>query len=357
MRSILIIGAGPAGSTAAALLARGGCDVTLVEQHAFPRDKVCGECLSALGVEILDRVDLLAPIRSHQPTTLTRTILHSLAGQSIALDLPRPMLGLSRRALDLTLLDAARAAGAKILQPVRCEGVQAGRRVAARLRHLRGNTVQVAEADLLLLADGKSSAATEDFGIKAHFENIAGPRDAIELFGVNYHYGGLAAIENNRWNTAFSVPAERLRASHGDLDRLFASILLENRSLRGRFSPARRVSDWLASPLPRTPVKRDWPANVIPVGNAAAALEPIGGEGMGLAIASAESAVRAILDNSSANRPVHLQQRFDGLWSLRSRACRAVAKLLSSPVHSDAALSMVDLNPALAAGVMGWIGK
>ena len=56
---VTIIGAGPAGSTAAILLARAGWDVTLVEQSRFPRDKVCGECLSALGFDVLERLGLV----------------------------------------------------------------------------------------------------------------------------------------------------------------------------------------------------------------------------------------------------------------------------------------------------------
>ena len=46
---ILTVGGGPAGALASVLLARRGHAVTLIEQHRFPRDKVCGECLSALG--------------------------------------------------------------------------------------------------------------------------------------------------------------------------------------------------------------------------------------------------------------------------------------------------------------------
>ena len=42
---VLVVGAGPAGAAAALLLARGGADVVLVDQHAFPRDKVCGDGL------------------------------------------------------------------------------------------------------------------------------------------------------------------------------------------------------------------------------------------------------------------------------------------------------------------------
>src|SRR5690242_308909 len=47
----LVLGAGPAGSAAAWALARAGLDVVLVDQHSFPRDKVCGDALipDALG--------------------------------------------------------------------------------------------------------------------------------------------------------------------------------------------------------------------------------------------------------------------------------------------------------------------
>src|SRR5690242_4305666 len=87
---IAIVGAGPAGSTAAILLARHGLPVTLIEQHRFPRDKVCGECLSALGIEVLDRLDLLEPLLELHPTRLRRALLHSSDGHTTQAILPRP---------------------------------------------------------------------------------------------------------------------------------------------------------------------------------------------------------------------------------------------------------------------------
>src|SRR6185369_12016136 len=50
----VIVGAGPAGSSAAILLARAGWSVALIEKQAFPRRKVCGECIAASNLPLLD---------------------------------------------------------------------------------------------------------------------------------------------------------------------------------------------------------------------------------------------------------------------------------------------------------------
>ena len=100
-------------------------------------------------------------------------------------------------------------------------------------------------------------APTGDFGIKAHFEDVDGPRDAIELFGVRGSYGGLAAIEGGRWNAAFSVPAARLKSHRGDVDALFAEVTRENPVLARRLARAKRTGDWLAAPLPRFAVRTE----------------------------------------------------------------------------------------------------
>ena len=334
-----------------------------MEQHVFPRDKVCGECLSALGLAVLRRAELLAGLTTDAPVILTQANLHAADGQSVCIPLSGTMWGLSRAVLDLRLLDAARAAGAKVLQPARCEGVEPGERPRVAWRDLQTNRRHESAADVVLVADGKGALlphrparGTVDFGIKAHFTGVTGPRNAIELFGVRGHYGGVAPIEGDRWNAAFSVPEAELRGAGGDLDRLVSRIVSQNATLQSRFAAAQRAGTWCASPLPRFAVSDAWPAGVIPIGNAAAALEPIGGEGMGLALRSAEMAAEMLLANGVHATSV-LRISFRRLWRVRSAACRVAARVLSSPSMAGSVVELLDGNPGLARMAMALMGK
>jgi 2-polyprenyl-6-methoxyphenol hydroxylase-like FAD-dependent oxidoreductase len=361
MPEVLIIGAGPAGSVAAILLGRAGWDVRIVEQHRFPRDKVCGECLSALGIQVAARLGIADSLRNLGAVELTRTILIAPDAQEAQIQLPAPMWGLSRSAMDQCLLDFARQAGASILQPARCEKLIPGDTPIAHIRDLQDNSVQPLAISRVLLCDGKgSSSQTLDLGIKAHFIDVNAPRDAIVLFGLSGHYIGIAPIEANRWNVAMSIPAWRISKSRGNFDALFAQLLDENIALKGSFSRAHRAGRWLASPLPRFAVQSEWPAGIIPLGNAAAALEPIGGEGIGLAMRSAELAATELIDAHRENRPVdvaRLRQRFKNLWRVRRAGCRAAALAVSHPGLARFAAPIVDQTPALHRVALQLTGK
>jgi flavin-dependent dehydrogenase len=362
MPDVTIIGAGPAGSLAAFALAARGWQVTLIEQHRFPRDKVCGESLSALGIEVLARLNLANRLRALNPSILTYTALHSSEGRELLCPLPRPMWGLSRRAMDTELVNAAKDAGARVLQPARCESITPHLTV----RHLQTNQVELLNPTWTIIADGKGAllphrpAATRDLGIKAHFESVDGPHDAVELFGVRGHYVGLAPVENGRFNVAFSLPLARLTQFQNNLDPLWQQILTENRTLARRFARARRIGGWLASPLPRFPVARRWPARVIPLGNAAAALEPIGGEGMGLALRSAELAADALDQSQQTQTPLpvaRLRSQFATLWRTRRLTSRMLAQLLSNPALASDALEWANLNQSLPNAALRLVGK
>jgi 2-polyprenyl-6-methoxyphenol hydroxylase-like FAD-dependent oxidoreductase len=381
MKRACIIGAGPAGSIAAIALARAGIAVTLVEQHRFPRDKVCGECLSAVGIDVLGRLGVCGVLRRLRPAILHRSTICCADGTRADLSLPKPMWGVSRRSMDAALLDVARDLGVQIIQPARCEAVEPGASPCIRVRLLERNELRTIDTDVVVIADGKGSLSqnppppTGDFGLKAHFVNVDCPADTIELFGVRGHYGGIAPIENGLFNLAFSVPRAQVsrasspctpchgleaRDTHARLDAHLKETASENASLRAAMRRARRISDWLVSPLPRFAVKPDWQENIIPLGNAAAAIEPVGGEGMGLAMRSAEIAANEIACAFAMRREINLvrlQQEFRSLWTMRSIACRAGGKILSSPTLSRLAVALAGNTDGPGALALRLVGK
>jgi menaquinone-9 beta-reductase len=148
---VLVIGAGPAGSACAQLLARAGRDVLLVDQHDFPRDKICGDglipdthaALKRLGV--LDEVLALAHPVKHVRCVGPR------GGQ---VDVPGTLSVLPRKQLDHILVRAAERAGARLWTPVRFEAplIEGDRVVGARLK--AGDQLHEVRARWVVLATG-----------------------------------------------------------------------------------------------------------------------------------------------------------------------------------------------------------
>lgn len=159
---VLVIGAGPAGSACAHALARAGLQVLLADQHAFPRDKVCGDglipdahaALQRLGVH--DEVMALAQPAAH---------VSCIGPRGGRVDVPGRLAVLPRRTLDHILLRAATAAGATLLPPARLESVlEDGERVVgARLRI--GDALHDTSARWVVLATGAAAGPLQAAGL------------------------------------------------------------------------------------------------------------------------------------------------------------------------------------------------
>ena len=355
--SVLIIGGGPAGAVAACRLRDHGHAVTVVEAARFPRDKVCGECLSALGLATLDAAGLDKTFGELRPNELIHTRIVSRRGRTFETDLPKPMAGVTRKRMDAALLDAAAERGATILQPTKATLAETG----VFVRDVDTDKTTLHQPDVIVLADGKSNFGdrpkpTGDFGLKVHFTGVDLPTDTIALLGLRGHYVGIAPVAGDGgkllWNLAFNVPARKLKPFGQDHDALLAACCEESRPLGDALRNAKRVGEWQACALPRFSVRRDWPANVVPVGNAAAALEPVGGEGMGLAMRSALLAADAIAAGDVSNLP----SEFHNLWSTRRTACRTIAVALGSPL-GGLAVTAANALPPVAKLAMRLMGK
>lgn len=130
---VLVIGAGPAGSACALQLAAAGLDVLLVDQHPFPRDKVCGDGLIPDSHAALRRLGVYDEVQA-----LARQVPHvrCIAPSGAYVDVPGSLSVLPRKLLDHVLVRAAQRAGARLLTPLRFESplVEGERVVGARFK-------------------------------------------------------------------------------------------------------------------------------------------------------------------------------------------------------------------------------
>ena len=152
----LVVGAGPAGSACAQWLAQQGWQVVLIDQQAFPRDKVCGDGLIPDAHHALRRLGVLAEVMAQ-----ARPASHvgCIGGRGGRVDVPGQLAVLPRRQLDHILMRAAERAGAQFFAPWRFEAPllqgegDAATVVGAQLRSATAGVCEV-RARWVVLATG-----------------------------------------------------------------------------------------------------------------------------------------------------------------------------------------------------------
>lgn len=170
---VLVVGAGPAGSAAAAWAARSGADVVLADAAVFPRDKTCGDGLTPRAIGELERLGLRPWVRSH---TVNQGLRAHGFGQTLHLPWPGGHLpewgsAIARTELDDHLRTTALEAGAVALDGARAVDVRrAGDRVSAVV-FKDGREV---ECRRLVVADGVRSPLGKVLGREWHRDTVYG---------------------------------------------------------------------------------------------------------------------------------------------------------------------------------------
>ena len=153
---VLVIGAGPAGAACALWLARAGVDTVLVDQHDFPRDKICGDALIPDAHHALRRLGLYDEVMAAAQPAQHLACIGPRGGR---IDVPGSLAVLPRRLLDDILARGAQRAGARLHTPWRFDGTLADGDAVVGARLKRGDTVHEIRARWTVLATGAAPQA------------------------------------------------------------------------------------------------------------------------------------------------------------------------------------------------------
>lgn len=357
---IVVVGAGPAGGTAAALLARRGFSVLLVEKERFPRPKVCGGCLSAGAVRLLDHAGLAnIPAVSRSPR-MERFELKA-RGRRLVI----PTSGgrvVFREDLDIELATAARSAGAELRDGTRAKvGPWEGGRRAVELAG-PGGTSHV-EAGVVVAAGGLLGAMAIDdaslrpvihrrsrVGVGAVVRGDGRPKSTVTMAVAREGYVGVASLGNGRTVVAAALDRSLLRR-HGGVPETLRAIWGE---AGARGVPGIDEAHWVGTPPLTRAVARPGAGGLFLIGDAAAFEEPFTGEGMAWAIASALAVVPFVEEGVRHWRPELAKRwiaRHGRLLAWRRRRCRVLAQLVRSPGLVAMAWSVLRAMPAMSSAL------
>jgi flavin-dependent dehydrogenase len=385
---IVVVGAGPAGSAFAAGMAARGHSVVLVEKRRLPAHKVCGEFLSPEAQASLTNLGLYDRVASLAPSPMTAARLVSRRGITLDVPLPGTAWGLSRYAFDAALADAAAHAGAEVLYGVTASAIdcaddralrlvdggadgraddpadRSARTAPRRLVRLReGGDERIIETRAVVLACGRHppialrpsarSGATSAIGAKRHYRGLTMPA-RVELYLFRDGYAGLAPVEDGRVNLCLLASKSALDRAGRSTAALLDAAAQWNPALGQRLAGAEVV---LGTEVAVAPVDAYAPATpwdgVARLGDAAVMIPPLVGDGMAMALRSAELCV-PLADDCLTGRISEdtWAARYRSAWHAEFagpvRTSRALSRVLAQPHAADALLVVGAVVPALS---------
>jgi geranylgeranyl reductase family protein len=320
----IIIGGGPAGSSAAISLSRSGARVLLLEEKRMPRGKLCGEFITPECFPTLERLGVMDRMLAAGAQKLARVSLNVASGESVQAPIARISdnadwaMSLSRARFDQILFDRATEAGAVCLEGVAVSGCvpQEGRTRRVEALSLKEGARVSFEAPTVIDASGRNSRlmvakrervagrrGSRLYALKAHFDGVQGIDDQVEMYFFPQGYGGLSLVEDGLVNLCFIVTERALKDAGGDPSTVVERTLMNNRLASERLRDAKVVGKWHgAGPLTfgRRRLTRD---GVIAIGDASGMIDPFTGTGIQMALRTGEMAAEAIVEAVGSVRP------------------------------------------------------
>jgi geranylgeranyl reductase family protein len=369
---LLVVGAGPAGVAAALTAHRAGCSVRVLDRATFPRDKTCGDGLTAAALRHLETLGLALPDLTRAPggpaaQRVDAVVIVGPDGRRV--ELPMPADGLHsvvapRLDLDAALVDHARAAGVVVTEGAAVTAVTVDHD-GVEVTHGAGRT----RARFCVAADGHYSTvrrlvtpdAPADLGswhaFRQYFRHVPERRLWV-LFEPDLlpGYAWVFPLPGDRANVGFGV----LRGPGTSGKALAARWrdLLGRPSLRAVLGPdAEPEGTHRAWPIPADfRPERCSAGPVLFVGDAASVVDPMTGEGIAQALETGILAARAVAAGGpTAAVAARYRAAVTRALGRDLRFATTLQRLLAVPGGARAALRLVDATPWTRRNFARWM--
>ena len=294
MYDLIVIGAGPAGSSAAITAAKNGAKVLLLEKARFPRHKVCGEFVSSESLELLSML-LAAEYAKllHDAIRIPQSRIF-LDGRVLQAEIKPAAASIARFDLDLALWNSAKESGVGVSDQTTIQKISYNTHF--HVQTTKGDFESSCVIDASgrwsnLTAKSSLTPQTKWLGVKGHFAEES-PSNSVDLYFFAGGYCGVQPVElsdhssNGRVNACAMVRA--------DVASNLAEVLTLNHALRERSQSWQSLMDPVStSPLifrDPSPLRE----NILCAGDAAAFVDPFIGDGISLALQSGALASRSL---------------------------------------------------------------
>lgn len=383
----IVIGAGPAGSTAALLLARAGWSVAIVEKARFPRRKVCGEFISAGTLSLLAHAGVAQDVLAHAGPDVTEVGVY--AGEHIAAArMPQAFANvpygraIGRDCLDAALLAAAAAAGAEVYQPWRVESCARGDALhVCTIAESSREEERTLVAPVVIAAHGSwdtgrlrlpgtadRARSSDLLAFKARFTGAVLPAGHMPLIAFPGGYGGLVESDGRRVSFSCCVRRDALSACRAASPGTAAGTAVlahasrTCRGLREALEGAACEEHWLAAGPLRPGLRSAGGDGYFAVGNALGEAHPIVAEGISMAVQSAWILCDRLCGASpAAARRREIARAYEAayrrLFAARVRAAALYAAIAMRPASAAVAARMLGVLPGMIAWGARCAGK
>jgi flavin-dependent dehydrogenase len=296
---VIVVGGGPAGTTAATFCVQHGLQVALFEHAGFPRHKVCGDVINPRCWPVLERLGVAERIRTLPHHKIESALFATADTPAVTIPLPGATVAITRSSFDAALLDHARACGVHVFEEQTVHETTTDRRVVTRSGSFRSIRA-------IIGADGRHSVTARTAGLvgrprrgkghvalQSHFPAPDAVSNDVQLYLFDGGYCGLVRVDAKRANLCIVTDPHGARF-HNDCEALFAHTVWRNprfRELGLRPEPLEPLQS--AHPL-RAPMNRAAGNGVFLVGDALRVMEPFTGQGIFFALRTGELAAQSI---------------------------------------------------------------